>query len=139
MSTPCERYRRYLETLTPTTLARLPEYVTGDVRFKDPFNDVTGAAAMERVFRHMFENVGDIRFNVQLALSGGGCCLMSWRFQGTLRGKPWSFDGASVIRFAPDGRVSEHVDHWDAASALYRRLPVIGSLVAWVRGRLAVD
>jgi steroid Delta-isomerase len=138
MTTPCERYRAYLETLTPETLARLPEYVIGGVRFKDPFNDVTGADAMARVLRHMFGTVGDIRFTVQHALTGGDYCLMAWRFQGTLRGQPWQFDGASVIRFAPDGRVAEHVDHWDAASSFYQRLPVIGSLLSWVRGWLIV-
>jgi steroid Delta-isomerase len=137
MSTSCERYRRYLETLTLENLSRLLEHVTDDVHFKDPFNDVTGAAAMERIFRHMFANVGDVGFKVQVALSDGSYCLMAWRFRGALRGTPWSFDGTSVIRFAADGRVSEHVDHWDASMAFYRRLPVIGSLIGWVRRRVA--
>lgn len=138
MTAPCERYRIYLETLTPESLARLGDHVVGNVRFKDPFNDVTGVDAMARVFRHMFENVGDIRFVIQHAMASADTCLMAWRFGGTLRGKSWQFDGASVIRFAPDGRVAEHIDHWDAVGAFYQRLPVIGSLISWINGRLAV-
>ena len=42
MTPPHDRYRRYLETLTPETLKAISDYVTEDVRFKDPFNDVRG-------------------------------------------------------------------------------------------------
>jgi predicted ester cyclase len=138
MPAPHERYRQFLETLTPDTVDRLRDVVTSDVRFKDPFNDVRGADAMTRVFRHMFENVADIRFTVGHMASDGDTALMAWRFEGVLGGKPWGFDGTSVVRFAPDGRVAEHVDHWDAARDFYERFPVIGWLLAWLRGKLAV-
>jgi limonene-1,2-epoxide hydrolase len=134
---PHERYRRFLETLTPDSLGALDRYVTGGVRFKDPFNDVRGAEAMARVFRHMFENVADVRFRVHHMALAGDTCLMAWRFEGRLGSGPWTFDGASVVRFTADGRVCEHIDHWDAARDFYERLPVIGRLLAWLRGRLA--
>jgi ketosteroid isomerase-like protein len=136
MNSASKRYQDFLENLTPETLPRLPDYATDNVHFKDPFNDVTGADAMQQVFAHMFSNIADIRFEVRHALTNGDLCLMAWRFQGKLRGKPWQFDGASVIRFAADGRVAEHIDHWDAASDFYAHLPVIGSLFSWIRRRL---
>jgi predicted ester cyclase len=138
MTAPHQRYRAYLESLTPETLADLPDHVTEDVRFRDPFSDVRGVVAMARVFRHMFENVKDIRFEVHHTMLEGEVCLMQWRFQGRLGGRPWTFDGTSAIRFAPDGRVAEHIDYWDAAGNFYERLPVIGRLLSWVRSRLSV-
>jgi ketosteroid isomerase-like protein len=139
MIAPQERYRRYLETLSPRNLEALPDYVTPDVRFKDPFNDVRGADAMSRVFRHMFENVAGIRFTVRNAATDGDVGLMTWRFEGTLKGKPWAFEGASSLRFAADGRVAEHIDYWDAAGDFYERLPIIGWLLSSIRRRLATD
>ena len=139
MTAPHERYRRYLETLTLQALTDLPDYVTEDVHFKDPFNDVRGADAMARVFRHMFENVDGVRFTVRNALTDGDVCLMTWRFEGTLKGGPWSFEGASRLRFAPDGRVAEHIDYWDAARVFYERLPFIGRLLSSIRRHLATD
>jgi len=138
MTAPHEKYRRYLETLTSETLKALPDYVTQGVHFKDPFNDVRGADEMGRVFRHMFDSVEGINFRVRHALSNGDTCLMAWRFEGRLKGVPWAFDGTSVIKFAPDGRVSEHIDYWDAARNFYERLPVIGWLLARLRKRLAI-
>ena len=134
-----DRYRRFLETLSPETLAELPAYVSDDVHFKDPFNDVHGTDAMARVFRHMFENVQDVNFEVRELASEGAVCLMSWHFEGKLSDKPWQFEGASVVRFADDGRVTEHIDHWDSGRDFYERLPIIGSLLAFLRGRLSVD
>ena len=137
MIAPHERYRAYLESLTPDTLANLSDHVTDDVRFKDPFNDVRGVDGMARVFRHMFDNVRDISFEVHRAMMEDDVCLMQWRFQGRLGCAPWAFDGTSALRFAPDGRVAEHIDYWDAAGSFYERLPFIGWLLSWVRRRLA--
>ena len=138
MTAPQEKYRRYLETLTRDRLKALPDHVTQTVRFKDPFNDVRGADDMGRVFDHMFDKVEDIRFRVHHALNDGNTCLMAWRFEGCLKGALWVFDGTSVITFAPDGRVAEHIDHWDAARNFYERLPVIGWLLARLRRQLAI-
>jgi hypothetical protein len=137
MTGPAERYRHYLETLTPESLGRLPDYVSENVRFRDPFNDVTGVEAMTGVFAHMFETLGSVRFMVTTSAMADRRCLMSWRFEARLRGRALSFDGMSEVRFDDDGRVIAHFDHWDAGSAIYERLPVIGSLLAALRRRIA--
>ena len=78
-----ERYRRYLEDLSSATRwVTFVTYVTADVRFKDPFNDVRGVDAMRRIFQHMFENVQDVKFRAQDMASEGPMCLMSWHFEG---------------------------------------------------------
>lgn len=139
MNSPHERYRRYLENLSPERLSELSSFVTEDVRFRDPFNDVQGIEAMRRVLMHMYENIQDVRFEVREVVSEGSVCLMSWRFDGCLRGRPWGFEGTSVVRFADDGRVVEHIDHWNSGRDLYEHLPVIGWLLAFLRRRLSVD
>jgi len=136
---PEDRYRDFLETLTPRSLERLEDHVSPDVHFADPFNDVRGAAAMRRIFRHMFANIPDVRFQVHHLMRQGDVCLMTWRFSGTLRGRDWSFDGSSLVRFAPDGRVAAHIDYWDAARNFYERLPLLGAVLRRLRRRIAVD
>lgn len=138
MTTPQDRYRDFLETLTQATLDGLRDQVTADVHFKDPFNDVRGADAMRRIFQHMFEAVADVRFQVRHMVTDDDLCLMEWHFEGKLGSRPWLFDGMSLIRFAANGRVAEHIDHWDAAGNFYERLPVIGWLLAALRRRLAI-
>jgi len=47
--------------------------------------------------------------------------------------------GVSRVVLADDGRVSEHIDYWDAAGELYSQFPVIGGLMRWLRRRLSVS
>ena len=131
-----DTYRQYLETLSLGTLNNLSLYVTEDVRFKDPFNDVRGIDEMGKIFRHMFGNLQNVKFQVHEMASEGQVCFMSWRFEGNLRGRPWAFDGASVIRFAEEGRVVEHIDHWDVGRDFYEHFPIIGTLLSFLRRRL---
>ena len=42
-----ERVVRFYETLSPESLARIGEVYAAEARFKDPFNDVVGLAAIE--------------------------------------------------------------------------------------------
>jgi steroid delta-isomerase len=137
MKTACEKYRDYLETLTMESLNQLSDYVSKDVRFKDPFNDVRGITAMKRVLTHMFKNVAGIKFTVHNFSHNDKTCFMDWSFAGMLKGKAWSFDGASVIIFSSSGLVIKHTDYWDAAQNFYERIPIIGSLLAWFRQKIA--
>lgn len=138
MNAHVERYKRYLEALTPSSLEQLSDYVTSDVRFRDPFNDVRGVDAMSRVFTHMFQNVGDVHFVVETYAVNHQTCLMEWRYDGILQGQPWSFMGTSSVQFTNNGMVHSHIDYWDAAGNFYERLAVIGFIIRWIRKRLAV-
>ena len=41
--------------------------------------------------------------------------------------------GASHLKFAADGRINFHRDYWDAAEELYEKLPLVGSLMRWLK------
>ena len=119
MTLPQQKYRIFLETLTPQTLNDLPFYVSADVHFADPFNDVMGVKAMAAVFQHMFNNVKDIRFRVVEEAADDHIVFWNWTFDAHFRGKPWHFSGASVLRFSSEKCVTEHIDYWDAAQHFY--------------------
>ena len=138
MTDHAARYKTSLESLSPQTLENLSDYVVPSVRFKDPFNDVTGIEPMQRILKDMFDQVENVKFTVRQIMSDGNRCLMEWRFEGRLRGKDWSFDGTSSIVFSGDGRVQSHIDYWDAAENFHQHLPVIGSVIRWINGRVAV-
>ena len=57
---PARAYIRFYETMTAESLDRLPEVVAPDIRFVDPFNDVSGLAAMRRVLEKMFAKLEEL-------------------------------------------------------------------------------
>lgn len=129
----------WFESLSPGSLARLGELYTPDARFKDPFNEVQGIPAITRVFEHMFDSLTAPRFIVTGRLVDGAQCFLVWefrfRFQRFDTATEQVVRGGSHLRLAPDGRVSDHRDYWDAAEELYEKLPVLGGLMRWLKRR----
>lgn len=129
----------FYETLTLGSLVQLPEVYADDARFVDPFNDVAGHARIARVFEHMFATLDQPRFEVIQTATEGDQCFLLWNFHFRRKGRSdaWVVHGTSHLRFAADGRVAWHRDHWDPARALYEGLPVLGAVLRWLRRRLS--
>jgi steroid delta-isomerase len=111
---------------------------TDDVWFKDPFNEVQGLEQVSHIFTHMFEQVDAPRFVVTHSMLQDDQAFLTWDF--LFRMRRFSDDeqcirGATHVRFASDGRVAYHRDYWDAAEELYEKLPVVGSLMRWLKTR----
>jgi len=126
--TGAARYVAFCETMTLADVDRLAEVVTEDIHFADPFNDVIGIQALTRVFRGMFRDIEGVRFRITHRAFDGDVCFLRWVFSGRVKAlrADWEFVGMSDLRFAADGRVREHIDHWDAGRHFHERLPGLG-------------
>lgn len=133
-----QRIVERFESLQAADVARLAEIYTPDAFFKDPFNEVRGTAAIAPIFAHMFVALDAPRFVVHDAIVQGDQCFLRWDFLFRMR----RFDrseqcirGGSHLLLTADGRISSHRDYWDAAEELYEKLPVLGSLMRWLKRR----
>ena len=129
----------WFEHLTPDTLTQLNAHYAPDARFKDPFNDVIGHAAIAAVFVHMFASLHEPRFVVTGRVQQGSQAFLTWDFVFRFR----RFDtttvqtvrGATHLVLDGNGRVTLHRDYWDAAEELYEKLPGVGALMRWLKRR----
>ncbi len=132
------RLTSYFESLSPEALAHLEEIYTPDARFKDPFNEVEGLPAIRAVFEGMYRQVDRPRFVVTRAFCQGNDAFLAWNFLFSFKGdksREQTICGATHILFGSDGRVALHRDYWDAAEELYEKVPVLGSLMRWLKRR----
>ena len=136
---PALRLARFYETLTPAALDGLDQLYAPDARFKDPFNEVVGTAAIRRIFAHMFATTDAPRFVVTDCIEQGEQAMLGWAFHFALRGRALTVRGVTHLRFDADGRVVLHRDYWDAAEELYEKLPVVGGLMRLIKRRLATS
>ncbi|MEN2990129.1 nuclear transport factor 2 family protein [Tistrella sp. BH-R2-4] len=129
----------FFETLSPATLDRIDALSVPDLRFVDPFNDVTGRERVRALLAHMFQTLDAPRFVVLHQACDGDIGLIRWRFTARRSGQAAGFtiEGMSEVRLAGDGRVIAHIDHWDAAGQIYERVPVLGFVLRRIRARLA--
>ncbi len=143
-SNPVDAVNRIVEvfeSLTPEAVAQLGAIYTEHAHFKDPFNDIRGLAAIQGVFQHMYEALMEPRFVVTRRVVDGAHCFLVWEFHFRFRRIRSDVDqcihGTSHLQLAPDGRILDHRDYWDAAEELYEKLPLIGPLMRWLRRRAA--
>jgi limonene-1,2-epoxide hydrolase len=128
------------ESISPASVLQMDRLYTADARFKDPFNEVQGVAAIQAIFAHMFVNLDQPRFVVREAVVQGELCFLTWDF--LFRMKRFNraeqcIRGASQLWLAEDGRIAVHRDYWDVAEELYEKLPVLGGLMRWLKKRAA--
>lgn len=138
MQSAVQHIKQVFEHLAPAGLAQLGEIYTDDARFKDPFNEVQGLQAIRGVFEHMFKALQGPRFVIRDVIVQGSQCFLTWEFLfhvPRLGPAEQCIRGGSHLVLAADGRIKSHRDYWDAAEELYEKLPLIGSLMRWMKKR----
>jgi hypothetical protein len=130
----------YFEELTPESVAQIGEFYDPQARFTDPFNDVIGVAAIQKIFAHMFVTLKQPRFVVTQQVCQGAQCFLTWEFRFYFPSYKVKQEqvilGASHLMLGNDGLILVHRDYWDAAQELYEKLPVVGSLMRWLKARV---
>jgi hypothetical protein len=119
--------------LTLQSVAEVGRFYASEARFKDPFNDVRGHAAISRVYQHMFAATTAPQFVIGKRMLDGDHAFVTWTFRFGMKGKQYAIVGASQLCFDADGLVVIHRDYWDAAEELLQKLPLIGAPIRWLR------
>ena len=135
------RYAHYWQTLSPKTMADISNVAEDDLHFVDPFNDVRGVSPVLKILSDMFHRVENPQFIVCDWGIGQRAGFLRWEFRFTLPKKRTEdcLIGMSEILFAKSGKAFEHIDHWDSGSQVYAKIPILGAMVRFVRGKLAVE
>ena len=134
-----KNYLTAMGNLNTEKVADLELVMCRDIHFVDPFNNVIGLEKVQAIFQHMYRKIKNARFiilNSALDLKNPDPVgLIRWRMEGNLKlnDRPWPIEGMSEIRFSADGRVREHIDHWDSGEQFFERLPLIGWLVRLIK------
>jgi steroid delta-isomerase len=136
----CEQYIRLFEELSMERLEGIEDFVSVDIKFKDPFNELSGLDAFRNLLVKMLNDVRGLKFKVTHRAWTEDVLFLRWSFQGEVKGlNYWRVEGMSEINFDERGLICQHIDHWDAAGQFYEKLPLIGTIIRIIRSRLKVS
>jgi len=140
MTPDIARFVHFFETLRSDSVVRLGQVYAPDVYFKDPFNEVHTLVQVQHIFSHMYVALDRPRFVVTGQVAEGRECFLTWNFEFHFRKhRPallQTIRGTSHLKFNDAGLVSYHRDYWDAAEELYEKLPLLDSLMRWLKKRV---
>lgn len=135
MKTKLEQLISWYHNLTPETVNKVSDIYCEQAQFIDPFNEVTGHAAIANIFHHMFETTEDPRFQITDVVQEKDTAWINWIFSCSFRSRQIEIKGASRLDFAEDGRVIKHHDFWNAAELL-AQIPLIGTVVRRINNKM---
>lgn len=133
-------FAREFAALDKDNLDRLNTLYTDDVLFTDPLHQIRGIKDMRRYFGELYANVTQLHFDFygfDETSPGSGYLrwTMSYAHPRLAKGRTIRVDGCSHLMWRAD-KVYQHRDYFDAGGLLYEHLPVMGTLIAWLKRRL---
>ena len=131
-----ENYIYFFNNLS-SELDNINTYISNDIYFQDPFNKLSDIHQLKLSLQKFSASVKNPYFDVTHRAWSGHTCFIRWDFSGQLsQFGDWRFPGVSELHFDDDGKVCQHIDHWDAGEHFYQRLPVLGRLIKMIRRRI---
>jgi len=112
------------------------DFYANDVKFIDPLGEISGIDNIIRYYKNLYENVISIRFEPLNDFEKNNERVFVWQMHLKHKkvgdGDPIIVDGVSVFKYE-GGKVVYHRDYFDLGAMIYEKVPVLGSLIKWIR------
>ena len=135
------RFTEFLQEWDPETIAdKVQAVYASEAYFNDTIKEVDSNKKIAHYLAKSLEATETVRVEVLDVARSGVDYYFRWvmniKFRNLNNGSWTQSEGVSQIRFDHEGKVLLHRDFWDAAGGLFAYMPVVGSLLRWIKGRL---
>lgn len=134
-----QAYAEFYEKLSPDMSREdYTVFFNSSSEFQDPFQKAKGLDAIHNIFVDMYKTLYKPRFVVEEVINSDDVAYLRWEFFYARSSKlaEESFTGVSRVTFDKSAKVKSHIDYWDAAQNVYEKIPVLGSLIRFVKRRI---
>lgn len=100
--------------------------------------ELKGSPAIARYFARSAEATESIDVEIEQITRTEDGVYVRWIMTYTIHYRSMTIraPGISHLRFTPDGQISYHRDYWDGSGALAEMVPLTGSVLRAIKGRL---
>lgn len=116
------------------------KYYHPDIEFVDPVHKIKGLDNMTAYYQHLYANINSITFKVSKEVQNENDIFAAWSMTmshpSVNGGDEFTIEGASHV-LLEDGKIIYHRDYFDLGSMIYERVPVLGALIRYIKGRMS--
>ena len=132
----------FFKTLDKDHLDLVDRFYDKNVVFQDPVHTLNGSEAVRKYYAGLYGNVDAIRFEYSKQLEDKDTVVLAWRMYlktpAIDSGRELTVDGTSVITFGgTEGKAIAHRDYFDMGEFVYERVPILKSVIRYIKGRMA--
>jgi hypothetical protein len=135
-----EKFTQLYQELNKDNLELLGDLYSEEITFIDPLNRIEGLDDLTNYFADLYENVSSISFDFIEIKSFENSHFVTWNM--TLahtklnRGKSYIVPGVTHLQTDENEKINYHRDYFDAGKMLYEQIPVIGTIITWIKRKL---
>lgn len=141
MAKNLERSKEFFDKLDSAHLELVDKFYDRNTVFQDPVHQLKGSEAVKHYYSALYKNVEEIKFEYGKSIESGDTVSLSWRMHlkaSSLGYEPITVDGVSLITFGGlEGKAISHRDYFDMGEFIYEHIPVLKSVIGFIKGRLA--
>jgi len=135
-----ERFKSIYRDFNHETIASLDSIYTNSVMFEDPISRIQGREALKSHFESTLNGLVYCSFIFDKEFNAHANYCYEWRMkfahEKIRRGEDLVLHGSSVVVFNESGKVISHRDYYDMGEMLYENIPVLGSIVRFIKQKL---
>ncbi len=134
-----QNYALFFENLNKDiSIQEYENIFSKDIYFEDPFQKTKGINSIYNIFDHMYKSLDEPRFIVKEIIENENIAYLQWNFIFKYKNSKniESFTGVSRIELNEDLKVVSHIDYWDAASNIYEKVPVLKSILRFIKNKI---
>jgi hypothetical protein len=143
-SDPLEITAPFADLFSNLTEQSVGEKIAGvysqDAYLNDTLKEHTGLTAIRDYLIQTARAVKLCRVKIVDAAVSGEDIYIRWtmdvQFNNLNRGKLSRSSGMSHLRLDSDGLIKFHQDYWDSTSGFFQYVPIVGTLIRWIKRRL---
>ena len=138
--TTVNRFMALFNESHPDVDALMEECYSNRVLFRDPLVERRGQDALARYLEDAYANVTRCDFDYGEPVRSAHQVTIPWTMtlehKRLARGAPILVDGITLLQGNDDG-IEYHRDYYDAGQLIYENVPILGSIIRWIRSKAA--
>ena len=142
MASNLNRSIEFFTNLDKNHMELVDQFYDKNVIFQDPIHQLTGSSAVRAYYEGLYKNAESVRFEYTKKLEDQNTVVLVWRMflktAAIKNGNEITVDGTSVITFdGPNGKAISHRDYFDMGEFIYEQIPILRSVIHYIKGRMA--
>lgn len=136
-----QRFAALWSDMDPQSVAeRARKTYAEDSYLYDTVKLLRGRGAIADYLQATAQRAAGVQVRIEETVRNGPSFYLRWvmeiEWKAFGKGRRTRSVGVSLLRFNANGEVLLHHDFWDLADGIYEHLPLLGTVLRWIKGRM---
>lgn len=136
-----DQAKEFFDSLNKSNLEMVDKFYDKNAVFQDPIHTLNGSESIKAYYAGLYKNVESIRFEYGKSIESADTVSFTWKMilkAPALDKNELTVEGSSFVTFGgSEGKAVWHRDYFDMGEFVYERIPILKSIIGYIKGRFS--